>query len=110
MQKDRREDLRGRRLSLEGQLRGQLRYMDFGYHSAINGFRGFLSPAHHLGQSDEVRRDPRTSAKPAQNAGFFIFSRSWERRSLPLTSGGNWEKSWGRLAEPVRELPPDASH
>ena len=37
-------------LKLEGQLRGQLRCRDFGYHIAIKGFRGFLiSPRlHHL--------------------------------------------------------------
>src|ERR1700730_1083746 len=29
-------------LNLEGQLQGQLRCLDFGYHIAINGFRGFL--------------------------------------------------------------------
>jgi hypothetical protein len=37
-----RKNLRGRRLSLEGQLRGQLPCLDFGYHSAIKRFRGFL--------------------------------------------------------------------
>jgi hypothetical protein len=38
----RRKDFRRRRLSLAGQLRGQLLCLDFGYHIAIKEFRGFL--------------------------------------------------------------------
>src|ERR1700752_3618173 len=35
---------------------------------------------------------------------------SWERRNLPLTSGGNWGQPWGQLVKPELELPPHAAY
>jgi hypothetical protein len=79
----------------EGQLGGQLPCLDFGYHIGIKGFRGFL-----VSPRPTIWVRPRTSANirglplNPHKRGFFMLLGSWERRSLPLTSGGNLGGNW----------------